>query len=154
MFDGTYVRLPNSDVFLSEIRNYSSAAARRVEISVGIAYKEDVSKVVGIIRKSLKETPLVLVEPEPDVYVYNLGDSAVNINVWCWVPFSVWFELRKEIIQQIKRELDANGLEMPFQQRVVYLARHGRRCKGGSMGVPPDEIREGLNIDEYVHQRD
>ena len=29
MFDGTYVRLPNSDVFLSEIRNYSGAAARR-----------------------------------------------------------------------------------------------------------------------------
>ncbi len=49
MFDGTYVRLPNSDVFLSEIRNYSIAAARRAEISVGIAYKEDVAKVIGII---------------------------------------------------------------------------------------------------------
>jgi small-conductance mechanosensitive channel len=154
MFDGTYVRLPNSDVFLSEIRNYSNAAARRVEISVGIAYKEDVGKVVGIIRKSLKEVPLVLVEPEPDVYVDNLGESAVNINVWCWVPFSVWFDMRKQIIQQIKRELDANGIEIPFPQRVVYLAKQGRRRKSGSTDVPPEEIREGLNIDEYVHQSD
>jgi small-conductance mechanosensitive channel len=154
MFDGTYVRLPNSDVFLSEIRNYSSAAARRVEITVGIAYKEDTAKVVGIIRKNLKETPLVLVEPEPDVYVDSLGDSTVNINVWCWVPFSVWFDMRKQITQQIKRELDANNVEIPFPQRVVYLAKQGRRRKGGSSDVPPEEIREGLNIDEYVHQND
>lgn len=154
MFDGTYVRLPNSDVFLSEIRNYSGAAARRVEISVGIAYKEDTAKVVGIIRKNLKETPLVLVEPEPDVYVDSLGDSAVNINVWCWVPFSVWFDMRKQIIQQIKRELDANNVEIPFPQRVVYLAKQGRRRKGAASDAPADEIREGLNIDEYVHQND
>jgi small-conductance mechanosensitive channel len=154
MFDGTYVRLPNSDVFLSEIRNYSSAAARRVEITVGIAYKEDTAKVVGIIRKNLKETPLVLVEPEPDVYVDSLGDSTVNINVWCWVPFSIWFDMRKQIVQQIKRELDANNVEIPFPQRVVYLTKQGRRRKGGSTDIPPEEIREGLNIDEYVHQND
>jgi small-conductance mechanosensitive channel len=153
MFDGTYVRLPNSDVFLSEIRNYSGAAARRVEISVGIAYKEDVYKVVGIVRKSLKETPLVLVEPEPDVYIESLGDSAVNINVWCWVPFSVWFDMRKQIIQQIKRDLDSNGIEIPFPQRVVYLAKQGRRRKSSS-DMPPEEIREGLNIDEFVHKSD
>jgi small-conductance mechanosensitive channel len=139
MFDGTYVRLPNSDVFLSEIRNFSGAAARRVEVSVGIAYKEDVSKVVGIIRKNLREIPLVLIEPEPDIYVENLGDSAVNINVWCWVPFSVWFDMRKQIIQEIKRELDANGIEIPFPQRVVYLSEQGRKRKGGVSGLPSDE---------------
>ena len=154
MFDGTYVRLPNSDVFLSEIRNYSNAAARRVEISVGIAYKEDAAKVIGIVRKSLKETPLVLVEPDPDVYVDSLGDSSVNINVWCWVPFSIWFDMRKQIIQQIKRELDSNGIEMPFPQRVVYLAKQGRKRKVGTPDAPAEEIREGLNIDEYVHQND
>jgi small-conductance mechanosensitive channel len=154
MFDGTYVRLPNSDVFLSEIRNYSNAAARRVEISVGIAYKEDVAKVIGIIRKSLKKTPLVLVEPDPDVYVDSLGDSAVNINVWCWVPFTVWFDMRKQIIQQIKKELDASKIEIPFPQRVVYLAKQGRRRKAGSEGAPVGEISEGLDIDEYVHQND
>jgi small-conductance mechanosensitive channel len=153
MFDGTYVRLPNSDVFLSEIRNYSNAVARRVETSVGIAYKEDTGKVLAIIRKSLKETPLVLVEPEPDLYVDSLGDSAVTINVWCWVPFSVWFDMRKQIIQQIKRELDASNVEIPFPQRVVYLAKQGRRHRVGSSDAPV-EIREGLNIDEYVHQND
>ncbi|WP_187147479.1 mechanosensitive ion channel family protein [Candidatus Nitrososphaera gargensis] len=155
MFDGTYVRLPNSDVFLSEIRNFSGAAARRVEISVRIAYREDTTKVVEMIRKSLRETPLVLIEPEPDIYVDSLGDSAVNINVWCWVPFSVWFNMRKQLVEQVKKELDANRIEIPLPQRIVYLADRSHSRKGGSsLGVSSGEIHEGLNIDEYMHQND
>ena len=123
MFDGTYVRLPNSDVFLSQIRNFSSATAKRVEMTVGIAYKEDTSRVIALIRKSLQEVPLVLVEPAPDLYVNELADSSVNINVWCWVPFPVWFDMKKQLLEQIKVLLDTNGIEIPFPQRVVHTAR-------------------------------
>lgn len=150
MFDGTYVRLPNSDVFLSEIRNFSSAAARRVEISVGIAYKEDIAKVTGIIQKSLKETPLVLVEPAPDIYVDNLGDSAVNINVWCWAPYSVWFDIRKQLVEQIKRELEANKIEIPFPQRVVYLTDQGGRKPKGR--ITP--VSAGGRLEEHAPEND
>ena len=147
MFDGTYVRLPNSDVFLSEIKNFSSSAARRVELSVGIAYKEDPAKVIGIIRKNLKETPLVLIEPAPDIYVDSLGDSAVNINVWCWVPFSVWWDMRKQLVEQVKKELEANKIEIPFPQRVVHLD-DGRKRKAGYADAPADEMRKRLDVEE------
>ena len=150
MFDGTYVRLPNSDVFLSEIRNYSNAAARRVEISVGVAYKEDTARVIEIIRKSIKETPLVLVEPEPDIYANNLGESAVQINVWCWVPFSVVFDMQKQLVSQIKRDLQTNNVEMPFPQRVVYISATNRKIKRASASITSDtleKLNERLNID-------
>jgi len=150
MFDGTYVRLPNSDVFLSEIRNYSNAAARRVEISVGVAYKEDTARVIEIIRKSIKETPLVLVEPEPDIYANDLGESAVQINVWCWVPFSVVFDMQKQLVSQIKRDLQTNNVEMPFPQRVVYISATNRKIKRASASITPDtleKLNERLNID-------
>jgi small-conductance mechanosensitive channel len=154
MFDGTYVRLPNSDVFLSEIRNYSNAAARRVEISVGVAYKENMDRVIEVVRKSLSDSPLVLVEPEPDIYVESLGDSAIQINIWCWVPFSVWFDIKKQLIQQIKRVLEANNIEIPFPQRVVYLASEERKRKSkGSQEKPPtQEVRARLALDEYSEQ--
>jgi small-conductance mechanosensitive channel len=125
MFDGTYVRLPNADVFLSEIRNFSSAAARRVEISVGVAYKEDLGKVISIIKDSLAGTSLVLIEPAPDIFVEKLDESAVVINIWCWAPFSVWFDLKKQLVQQIKEELDKNGIEIPFPQRVLHVVPNG-----------------------------
>ena len=134
MFDGTYVRLPNSDVFLSEIRNFSSAAARRVEIAVRIAYGEDAAKAMELIKASLNETPLVLVEPAPDIYVDSLGDSSVNINVWSWVPFSVWWDMRKQLVQQIKQVLDVNKIEIPLPQRVVYLAQDGKTLSASELG--------------------
>lgn len=155
MFDGTYVRLPNSDVFLSEIRNFSGAAARRVEISVSIAYKEDAAKVIEIIRKNLRETPLVLIEPAPDIYVNSLGDSSVNINVWSWVPFSVWWDMRKQLVEQVKKELDANKIEIPFPQRVVYLAEQGgsgRKSRGRTAKIP-DGDRE-MGIGDHVPEND
>jgi small-conductance mechanosensitive channel len=154
MFDGTYVRLPNSDVFLSEIHNFSSAAARRVEFSCGIAYKEDADKVIKIIRESLTKTPLVLVEPEPDIYVENLDDSAVLFNIWCWVPFSVWFDMKKQLIQQIKAELDANGIEIPFPQRVLHVSSGSKKRKHRSPPTGPDSnLGGGLELEEYSRQQ-
>lgn len=152
MFDGTYVRLPNSDVFLSEIRNFSTTVARRVELTVGIAYKEDTARVIGLIKKSLEETPLVLVEPAPDLYVDKLDESSVNINIWCWVPFSVFFDMKKKLVEQVKHVLDENRIEMPFPQRVLYIAksepsppRHGKES-------PPanEQASVGVNIQEMA----
>lgn len=122
MFDGTYVRLPNTEVFSSEIRNFSGAAARRIDIGVGIAYSEDIERAISIIKKMLDDTELVLVEPEPTVYVDSLGDSSVNINVWCWVPYSEWFPVKTQLVQQIKQAFNKNNIEIPFPQRVVHFA--------------------------------
>ena len=122
LFDGTYVRLPNTEAFSSEIRNFSGAAARRVELAIGIAYHEDMAKARSVIKKTLAEIRLVLVEPEPTIYVDTLGDSRVNLNVWCWVPFAHWFPMKTELVQQIKKALDDKGIEIPFPQRVIHLA--------------------------------
>ena len=83
-------------------------------------------------------------EPEPDLFVDRLGDSAVNISVWCWVPFSVWFDMKKQLLEQIKRALDANGIEIPFPQRVVYLPKERPPApvpegKTGGRGTGTDE---------------
>jgi small-conductance mechanosensitive channel len=140
MFDGTYVRLPNTEVFSSEIRNFSGAAARRVEFTLGIAYHEDMEQAIAVIKRTLADTPLVLVEPEPNIYVDSLGDSSVNINVWCWVPFSEWFPMKMQLVQQIKKGLDNGGIEIPFPQRVIHLAE-----KEGK-GIDVDKNTKDLDI--------
>lgn len=151
MFDGTYVRMPNSEVFLSEIHNFSSAAARRVEFTIGVAYKEDTVEVIDVIKNSLDQTPLVLVEPLPDLYVDDLGESSVNINVWCWVPFSVWFDMRKQLVEQIKRELDAKGIEIPFPQRVLHVPAPAKKKKSKAGPVDLDRgASMGPNVEELL----
>ena len=147
MFDGTYVRLPNSDVFLSEIRNYSGAAARRVELSLRVAYKENLGDVISIVRASLAKTPLVLVEPEPDIYIDSLGDSAVVVNVWCWIPFTVWFDMKKQLVEQLKAELERNDIELPFPQRVVHVMASEKRNSSKAASSLDAKAGEKQNFD-------
>lgn len=154
MFDGTYARLPNSDVFMSEILNYSNAVARRMELTIGVSYGANAQKAVQVIRDTLDSIPLVLVEPAPDIYVDTLGESSVNINIFCWAPFSLWFDLKKQVIEQIMRNLSANGIEIPYPHRVVYLkdAKRKKPGKAGAEAPPASNVgtSPGVNLQELA----
>ena len=120
-----------------------------------MSYDSDTQKVIQVIRQSLADTPLVLVEPAPDVYVDTLADSAVSINVWCWVPFSLWFDMRKQLVEQVMNALTKSGIEIPFPQRVVYLKKSTRRKKPGAQtsAEPPGpgaSSSSGVNLEEMV----
>lgn len=125
-WDGVFVRLPNEKVFSSVIRNFSNTVARRVEYRVGVSYRDDADRAREVIMKVLEEHPLVLAEPEPMVFVEELGDSSVNLNVRFWTPIQVWFSVRAELLWKIKKALDEAGIEIPFPQRVVWI-RSGDR---------------------------
>ncbi len=121
--DGVKVRIPNQEVFQSRIKNYSMTAARRLDFIVGIAYKEDAEKAYEVIRKVLDEHPLVLVYPEPDVFVEELGDSSVNIRVRVWVPSKgmLWYEVYKDLLWKMKKAITEAGIEIPFIQNDVWF---------------------------------
>jgi small-conductance mechanosensitive channel len=126
-WDGTLVRIPNEKLFNTEIINLQKYPARRAEIVVGIAYKEDAQKAIDTILRVLDEEPAVLAEPEPRVYVSELADSSVNITVWAWVPSSLWvgqnlLRSKYHLLQKIKEALDKEGIEIPFPQRVNWFA--------------------------------
>lgn len=121
-WDGLLVRIPNEKLFNSEIKNLQKYPARRVDIIVGIAYKEDAQKAIDVIKKTLDEMPYVLAEPEPMVFVDKLGASSVDIAVRAWAPSEKWFEVRWRIVQRVKKALDEAGIEIPFPQRVNWFA--------------------------------
>lgn len=125
-WDGLLVRIPNEKLFNSDIKNLQKYPARRVDIVVGIAYKEDAQRAIDVIKKTLDEMPYVLAEPEPMVFVDNLGDSSVNIAVRAWAPSERWFDVRWQIVQKIKEALDREGIEIPFPQRVNWFAEELR----------------------------
>jgi len=121
-YDGLYVRIPNETVFTSAITNYVAHVARRFEYVIGIRYQDDAEKAIEIINKILDIHPFVLKNPAPQIFVENLGDSSVNIVVRIWAPTKVWYSVKTELLWKIKKELEANGIEIPFPQRVVWFA--------------------------------
>lgn len=155
-WDGTLVRIPNENLFNSNIINLQKYPVRRAEIAVGIAYKEDAQRAIEVILKVLDEEPYVLAIPEPRVFIEELADSSVNIKVWAWVPSSLWLGqkfLRSKylLLQKIKEALDREGIEIPFPQRVNWFPEPIRikiEDPGkGADGVPSNTfINQGENF--------
>ncbi len=121
-FDGVNLRIPNEKLFTSKIINYSKHVARRVKVTVGIAFKEDTTHAIDTIKKTLDNHPLILAEPPPIIYVDALGESSVNLTTLAWTPSTTWFTTRTQIVEQIKNALDDAGIEIPFPQRVIRQA--------------------------------
>ncbi len=125
-YDGLYVRLPNEKVFTSSITNYVAHVARRFEYVIGIRYSDDAEKAIEIIKGLIEDHPLALKNPEPVVFVDNLGDNSVNIVVRIWAPSTEWYGVKMDLLWKMKSELEKNGIEVPFPQRVVWFANELR----------------------------
>ncbi|MFQ5800230.1 MAG: mechanosensitive ion channel family protein [Candidatus Hydrothermarchaeales archaeon] len=131
-FDNKYLRIPNDIVAGAKIINLSYYDIRRLEIPVGVAYKEDVGRAMEIINRVVVNHKKVLVEPEPQVLVTGFGESSIDIAVRLWVQRTELFAARTELIKDIKSALDEEGIEIPFPHRTIYLGTGEiERFKGG-----------------------
>jgi len=120
-YEGVLVRMPNEKVFTSNITNLVALGCRRIEYALAIRYEDDAEVAARAIKRVLQEHPFVLVEPEPEVFVDSLGDNGVNLTVRFWSPIATWYATRTELLWHVKKALQAEGMEIPFPQRVVRL---------------------------------
>lgn len=120
-FDGFQVRIPNEKVFTANISNYVANVVRRFDYDVGIRYTDDADKAIMIIKELIFNEPFALKNPEPLVWVNNLGNNAVNVNVKIWAPVTEWWTLKTNMLWRIKKALELQGIEIAFPQRVVWF---------------------------------
>jgi len=113
--------VPNSDIMNGAITNYSANETRRVDLTIGVSYEDDVRHVKQVLDTLVAENPLVLKEPAPFVAVSDFGDSSVNFIVWVWVKRSDFRQVRFGLPEQIKLTLDAHGITIPYPQRDLHL---------------------------------
>lgn len=119
--DGVLIRIPNEKVFQAIINNPSKTIARRIDFLVGISYNSDAEKAYNVIKNIVLKHPFVLVYPEPEIFVEELGDSSINIRVRLWAPTSEWYNVKRELLWKIKKALDQAGIEIPYPQRDLWF---------------------------------
>ncbi len=122
-WDGNLVRIPNEKLFNSVIENKVSNEIRRVEVVVGIAYKEEVEHAINVIKKVVEDHRYVIVEPAPLIFVNELGDSSVNLTIKVWAPNDYAYQTQIELLKLIKQALDKEGIEIPFPQRDIWIRK-------------------------------
>ena len=122
-YDGERVVIPNSDLYMNAVIVRTAYSSRRTKIIVGIGYDEDIDKARRVMMNVLKRTEGVLENPAPDVDVVELADSSVNMRALFWSS-PVQTNVRKttdKVIGGIKKAFDAEGIEIPFPQRVLQF---------------------------------
>lgn len=90
---------------------------------VGIGYNSDIKKAKELIHRVFDNHPLVLSEEGISVYVDELADSAVMIGGRGWTKTENYWQVRWDVLEEIKETFDANGIEIPFNQMDINI-RH------------------------------
>ena len=116
-FQGELVIIPNKEVFQNPIENYSMLGKRRVDLTVGVSYGDDLEKVKKITLETLKGIPNVSKEDDITLFFKEFSGSSINFVVRIWVTTPeqpAFLEVRSEAIMRIKKAFDANDISIPF----------------------------------------
>lgn len=123
--DNREIVIPNREVTSGAIVNFSARGTRRIDLVIGIDYAADPRRALALIRGVLEQEARLLPEPEPKLLVLELGESSVDLAVRPWVASADYWAVRSDLLAEIKRVLEANGIGIPFPQRTVHLAGAG-----------------------------
>lgn len=126
--DNLYVRIPNEQLIKSEVVNLTRFAIRRLNLPVGIGYREDVGRVRTLLLRIAADNPLCLDEPGAQVTVQALADSAIQLQFTVWTRREHFGAVRDQLLESIKEVLAREGVEIPFPQRALSV-------EGGSLKV-------------------
>lgn len=142
-FDNLFVRIPNETLIRSEVTTLTRFPIRRLDIKLGVAYKEDIDRVRKVLLSVAEANTLCLDDPAPLFIFLGFGDSALEMQLSVWARRERFLDLRNSIHQDIKRAFDDAGIEIPFPHRSLYTGEASKpfpvRLVGD--GAPPDADR-------------
>jgi small conductance mechanosensitive channel len=119
--DNREITVPNSQIFNGTITNVTARDTRRIDLTIGIGYSDNIGEVKKVLQQILNDESRILTEPAPVILVAELGESSVDFAVRPWVQAGDYWNVRSDLLEKIKTEFDARGISIPFPQRDVHL---------------------------------
>jgi small conductance mechanosensitive channel len=118
----TYVVIPNKSVIDAVLENYSKHGELRIDVPIGIAYKEDIRQAREVLLEAVRKIPGVMAQPQPDVVVESLGDSSVNLLVRAWIEAADDMQPKTfVVVEASKLALDAAGIQIPYPHLQLFV---------------------------------
>ena len=121
--DRHMVVVPNGALANGNILNMSTVEDRRMDIKVGISYDADIRRAKEVLLNVMNEDPGVLHEQEKLVFVDELGDSSVVLNLRCYSANDMFWETKWRLTEKVKYALDEAGIGIPFPQLDVHIEK-------------------------------
>jgi small conductance mechanosensitive channel len=133
--DNQTLIIPNSTVWGGVIRNRTTQPVRRVDMTFGIGYEDDVEQAERVLHEIVGRVEHVLKEPAPVIKLHQLADSSVNFVVRVWAPKAVYWDVYWDLTRGVKLGFDREGISIPFPQREVHLNVRGNTA-GAQVATP------------------
>ncbi|RPA64363.1 mechanosensitive ion channel family protein [Shewanella frigidimarina] len=119
--DNQRLIVPNNKIWGDTINNITAEHQRRVDMTFGISYSDNVEHAETILKSIVEQHPKVQAHPEPIVKLHTLGESSVDFIVRPWVKPDDYWEVYWDITRAVKIRFDAEGISIPFPQRDVHI---------------------------------
>lgn len=116
--------VPNGSIINGVITNYSSKDTRRMDLTFGIGYGDNIKLAKDIIHDVIASDSRILSDPAPQIVVKNLGESSVDFAVRPWAKSEDFWNAQFDLIENIKLRFDEAGITIPFPQRDVNVIYH------------------------------
>lgn len=153
-FDNLFVRIPNETLIKSEVTTLSRFPIRRLDLQLGVAYKEDIEHVREVLMQVAENNLLCLDDPAPLFIFTGFGDSALDIQFSVWAKRENFLALRNGITAEIKKAFDEAGIEIPFPHRSLYTGEVTRPFPIRLVGPDGDPVSPGTQPNDSTDAND
>lgn len=125
---GQIVYIPNKSVFENPLQNYTTTGLRRIDLSCGVSYGDDLEKAKKVAVDAVDSVESVLSEKGIEFYYDEFGDSSINFKIRFWVTFASnpdFWSVRSDAIIAISKAFDENDIMIPFPIRTLDFGIRG-----------------------------
>lgn len=127
-FQGQMVIIPNKEVFQNPIENFSLLGKRRLDLTIGVSYGDDLEKVKLVTLAAVEGMEGLSPDEEVTLFYTEFGDSSINFQIRLWVSTAeqrTFLNVGSESIMRIKKAYDENNITIPFPIRTLDFGIKG-----------------------------
>ena len=123
--DYKMVFVPNSDITSKAVINYSHADYRYIEFLFDISYESDHHKAIELLHQVFDKEPKVIKDPgkRTEIGLYHFTENSLQIRALPKVDWNDYVQARYDILSAVKDIFDANGIDIPYPQRTLHVAK-------------------------------
>ena len=111
--DNQKIIVPNGAITKGSITNINAYDTRRIDLVIGVDYKDDIRKAKEVLTTVINSHEKVLKEKPIGIVVSELAESSVNFTINVWVQTSDFAEVKFYLLENIKLSFDKEGITIP-----------------------------------------
>lgn len=126
--EGQRVIIPNKEVYQNVLINFSYQNKRRLDLTVGVSYGEDLEAVEEITLAAVKDIPQRDTSKDVELMYDEFADSSINFTLRIWLNYNAqidYVKAKHTAIKNIKKAYDQNGITIPFPIRTLDFGIKG-----------------------------